>query len=397
MAFSNKVGEVPVESLIRQSLNSSNEALFRILQRGQAETLEDFATLLSPAAGVHIEELAACSQELTQRNYGKTIRLFAPLYLSNECINICKYCGFSRNNAIERITLSMERVASEGRLLASQGFRSVLLVAGEHPKHVSGGYVSDCIKTILPMMPSVSIELAPMETPDYLPLVEAGAEMNVVYQETYHVSTYAKMHIAGPKKDYLWRMDTQERAYAAGFRRLGIGVLLGLHDWRYEAIMLAAHARHLLKHCWKAQVSISLPRLRPAAGSFQPDSALAVTDKAFVQLICALRLFLPPASIVISTRESERMRDGLIGLGITHMSAGASTEPGGYSAFNEDWQQTKPQAGEQFHITDERSPSVVAAKIRERSYEPVWKDFDLAFVEPKVSDDIACENEVAGV
>lgn len=356
-------------------------AVDRIIRAGEARSMEDFALLLSPAATNRIDDLAALSQHTTLRNFGRAMRLFAPLYLSNECINICKYCGFSRNNPIPRITIPLEQVVAETHKLAAKGFRSLLLVAGEHPKYVSNGYVEQCIRQTLAIMPNISLELGPMETADYLPLVEAGAEALVVYQETYHQPTYKELHIAGPKKHYEWRLDTPERGYAAGFRRLGIGALFGLHDWRSEAISLAAHARYLQKQCWKAQLSISLPRMRPAAGGFQPDAKYQLQDRHFVQLIAALRLLLPTAGITLSTRELPQLRDNLIPLGITLMSAGSSTEPGGYSHFDESaWQPEGEQKGEQFHIADNRPPQIVAEAIRSKGYEPVWKDFDQSLV-----------------
>jgi 2-iminoacetate synthase len=227
-------------------------------------------------------------------------------------------------------------------------------------------------------------------------LVDAGAEGLVVYQETYDAEVYAQMHTAGPKRDFGWRMDTPERAYAAGFRRLGIGALFGLSDWRSEALSLAAHARYLLKNCWKAQLSISLPRLRPCAGEFQPLTHLA--DRELLQLICAFRLMFPDVGLVLSTREPAKLRDGLIPLGVTMMSAGSHTEPGGYTgAGKEKLHRTTRgrivELGEesslpadlnatgQFDIADNRSPMEVAAQIRNSGYEPVWKDWDEAFCE----------------
>lgn len=343
--------------------------------------MAEFSALISPHAGGRIEALARHAQNLTQRHFGKVIKLFAPIYLSNECINICRYCGFSRDNEIPRITIPIEQVEEETRKLATQGFRSLLIVAGEHPKYVSNGYVEECVRRSLPIIPSIAIELGPMKTEAYIPIVEAGCEGLVIYQETYHKPTYKVMHLAGPKKKYGWRLDTPQRAYEAGFRRLGIGALLGLYDWRYEAIATAAHAKHLLRHCWKAQISISVPRLRSASGGFQPDRRLIVSDREFAQYICALRMYLPHVSITLSTRESPDLRNGLVSLGITNMSAGSSTEPGGYSHFDETtWTADRIQPGEQFHIADERSPQEVAEMIRKRGYESVWKDFDRSLV-----------------
>jgi 2-iminoacetate synthase len=319
--------------------------------------------------------------------------LFAPLYLSNECINNCSYCGFSRDNAILRVTLSLDDVRQEAAALATQGFRNMLLVAGEHPKFISNGYLRDCVAALHESVPSLSLELGPMEEAEYRPLAEAGAEGLVVYQETYDREAYAEFHTSGPKRDFDWRLATAERAYAAGFRRLGIGALFGLSDWRAEAIALAAHAQWLLRHCWKAQITLSLPRLRPCAGSFEPRETLS--DRELTQLICALRIFLPDVGLVLSTREPAALRDGLIPLGITMMSAGSHTEPGGYTgAGRENLHHTERGrivelaegasewadigATQQFEIADERTPKAVAAQISALGYEPVWKDWDTA-------------------
>ncbi|HWQ90075.1 MAG TPA: 2-iminoacetate synthase ThiH, partial [Clostridia bacterium] len=333
----------------------------------------------------------------TQQRFGKVIRLFAPLYLSNECINNCRYCGFSRDNPILRVTLSPEEVGREARAIMDQGFRNILLVAGEHPKFVSKEYLVDCIRVLHELVPSTSLEIGPMTTEDYRPLVQAGAEGLVVYQETYDRAVYDHMHTLGPKKDFAFRLDTPERAYAAGFRRLGIGALYGLADWRFEALCVAAHAQHLLRTCWKSYVTISLPRLRPCAGEFQPLTHM--TDREMVQLVCAFRVLFPDVGLVLSTREPARLRDGLISLGITMISAGSHTEPGGYTgAGQEKLHQTQKgrvveldanqraaagpnaKATEQFNIADERSAEAVAGQIRRLGYEPVWKDWDAALV-----------------
>jgi 2-iminoacetate synthase len=362
--FSEVLSTLPLTRWIDRARTAREDEALAVLQRGRAHTLEDFAALLSPAAAPHLEALAAQSQRLTRNFFGNTVRLFAPLYLSNECVNVCKYCGFSRHNAIPRITLPLPKVEDETRLLAGRGYRSVLLVAGEHPKYVSNGYVAECVRRCVAIAPQIALELGPLETAEYAPLVNAGAEGLVVYQETYHEPTYREMHTAGPKKDYAWRLDTAERGHAAGFR---------------EAIALAAHARHLLKHCWRSYLTVAMPRLRPAAGGFSVAPENALGDRELVQLLCAMRLLLPTAGIVLSTREAAPLRDGLCKIGVTHMSAGSSTEPGGYSDFDESqWKPTREQPGEQFHIADERPPHVVADMLRRRGLEPVWKDHDLA-------------------
>ncbi|MGE9294970.1 MAG: 2-iminoacetate synthase ThiH [Puniceicoccales bacterium] len=380
-SFAEAFQHLPVTELTDRSYHTDAARVDAVIKRGQARSLEEFSALISPAASERVEELAALSQRLTQRFFGKAVRLFAPMYLSNECVNICKYCGFSRHNDIPRITIPVNKVVEQAARLRRQGFRSLLLVAGEHPKWVSNGYVAECIRATLPHMPAVSIELGPLEVEDYRPLVQAGGEALIVYQETYHQATYEELHTAGPKKYYAWRMDTPERGYEAGFRRLGIGALLGLHDWRYEVLAMAAHAQFLLRKCWKAQVSVSLPRMRPANGGWQPNPEFSMSDRELVQTICALRLFMPHVGVTLSTRESPQLRDGLVPLGVTLMSAGSSTEPGGYDHFDESqWTPTRDQPGEQFEIADERSPSQIAAMIRRHGYEAVWKDFDEALV-----------------
>ncbi len=379
--FSDIYQSIPIEAWVQQSLDTSERTLESILRKGRARSPADFAALISPRASNYIEELAHHSNKITQRHFGKTMRLFAPLYLSNECVNICTYCGFSRNNEIPRITIPLEQVITETKLLANQGFRSLLLVAGEHPKYVSNGYVEKCITHCLEIMPSIAIELGPLETEGYKPLVNAGCEGLIVYQETYHEPTYKEIHPAGPKKNYAWRMDTAQRAYVAGFRKIGLGALYGLHDWRYEALSVSAHALFLLQHCWKAQLSISVLRLRPATGTFTPNQNYHMSDRDITQLVCAFRMLLPHANIVLSTRESPQLRNGLVRLGITTMSAGSSTEPGAYSHYDEsNWSPNLEQPGEQFHIADERTPNEIATMISNQGYEPVWKDFDQSLV-----------------
>ena len=319
---------MPLAGLVKYSLAASAADASESLAKGTL-SLSDFARLISPAAAELLEPLCRRSQQLTQQRFGKVIRLFAPLYLSNECINNCKYCGFSRDNPILRVTLSVEEARREARSLMAHGFRNILLVSGEHPKFVSSGYLAECVRALHEEVPSVSLEVGPMEAEEYRPIVQAGADGLVVYQETYARSVYADMHTAGPKRNFEWRMETPERAYAAGFRRLGIGALFGLSDWRFEALSVAAHADYLLRHCWKAQLTISLPRLRPCAGEFQPLTRM--NDRELVQLVCAFRLMFPDVGLVLSTREPAKLRDGLVLLGITLMSAGSHTEPGGYT------------------------------------------------------------------
>lgn len=387
-----------MSTLVERAANASSSAVRDTLRKSRL-SLADFAVLLSPAAGECLEEMGRRSQAMTRQRFGKVIRLFAPLYLSNECINNCKYCGFSRDNPILRVTLSIDDVRREARQIQAQGFRNILLVAGEHPKFVSNSYLVDCVRALHQDegVPSVSLEVGPMETEEYRPCVEAGADGLVVYQETYDRGVYDAMHTSGPKRDFDWRLETPERAYAAGFRRIGIGALYGLADWRMEALSVAAHADYLLRHCWKSFLTLSLPRLRPCAGEFEPLTHM--TDRDLVQAVCAYRLMFPDVGLVLSTRESPALRNGLIPLGITLISAGSHTEPGGYTgagkehlhrtergrivelaAGSSEWAEPSETtaATQQFQIADQRSAEEVAEFVRQLGYEPVWKDWDTA-------------------
>ncbi len=360
--------------------------------RGRLENrsplLRRFERLIAPAGDGEIQRMAQESAALTRKYFGRTMRLFAPIYLSNECINSCSYCGFSRENAILRVTLEIDEIVKEARHLTEQGFRNILLVAGEHPKFVSVNYLERTVERLSPVVPGLSIEVAPMEVEEYTPIVRAGTEGLVVYQETYNPEIYRELHLSGPKKDYGWRLDTPERGYAAGFRRIGIGALFGLWKWQEEAVALAAHLEHLQRTCWKAQLTVSMPRLRPAAGEFEPRHPLP--DRSFIQVLCALRICFPQVGIVVSTREPAALRDVIAPLGVTMMSAGSHTEPGGYTGQGKDsLHQTVrgravtasgERAEEQFAISDGRSAQEVAARLRELGLEPVWKDWDAAIL-----------------
>lgn len=402
MSFASEFNSLALAEFSTFAQNASaadvETALARSEAGGTRVSLADFAALISPTAAQpqYLEALARRSHDLTLKHFGRVMRFFAPLYVSNECINVCKYCGFSRDNPILRVTLTVDQVATEARFLHDQGFRHILLVAGEHPHFVSDNYLQDCVARLHADWPSISLEVGPMETEQYVPIVQAGAEGLVVYQETYDRGVYDAMHVSGPKTDQDWRLETPERAYEAGFKRLGIGALLGLAPWRSEAVALAAHAAHLLKKCWMAQLTISAPRLRPAAGEFQP--LVNMTDRELVQFVCALRITFPEVGLVLSTRESAKLRDNLVPLGITMMSAGSHTEPGGYTGQGREelhvtkgGRLLKPEppliasegehATVQFEIADNRSPAEVAVRLEQMGYEPVWKDWEAALNE----------------
>jgi len=328
--------------------------------------LTDLAALLSSAALDRLETVAAAARELTVRRFGRTMHMFAPLYLSNECVSECTYCGFQVwNRDIVRRTLSPQEVVSEARYLKHVGFRHLLLVAGEHPKHVSAEYISACVRACASEIPNVSVEVQVWDEDSYRRFVDVGCDGVVVYQEAYDARVYPAYHLKGNKRFFDWRLGAPERAAGAGVRRLGIGTLVGLNpDWRWEVLALSAHARFLMRTRWRCELTVALPRLEPAAGFATPPEVMS--DAQLALSLAALRLVLPDAGIVLSTRERPALRDGLARIGVTHMSAGSRTAPGGYSAPTD--------AEPQFEVADERPAAEVASALADAGFEPVWKD-----------------------
>ncbi|GAC1418997.1 MAG: 2-iminoacetate synthase ThiH [Actinomycetota bacterium] len=364
--FASVLAQTPLAELAAFSLRATDADVSRALQ-ARAPDLRDFAALIGPVAGKRIEEIAQAAHALTLRRFGRTVHMYAPIYLSNECLTTCTYCGFAKGLPVVRKTLSVAQTLREAKLLADRGFRSLLLLTGEHQKLTGVDFLCNHLRALAPIIPQLLVEVQVWDEHEYVLLREAGCDGVVVYQETYDRASYARFHLAGKKRDYEWRLGAPERAAAAGIRRLGIGALLGLHEpWREDAIATAAHGQFLLKDAWRSELSIRLPRIRPSATDYAPKHP--VTDLEMAQLVCAYRLLLPDVGIVMSSREEASFRDHLIPLGVTHTSAGSRAEPEGYSHPGE--------AQEQFEVNDERSPDEVAAAIRAMGYEPVWKDWD---------------------
>lgn len=334
-------------------------------------TEADYMALLSPAAAAYLEPMAQKAHRITRRRFGNTILLYAPIYLSNECHNGCRYCGFSADNKMPRHTLSLDAIEADARVLAEQGFRHVLLLTGEAPKVANVDYLVAATERIRPLFSSIGIEVFPMNTEEYARLIDAGVDALTIYQETYDPGLYAEMHPYGRKRDFAWRLGAPERAGAAGMRKIGIGALLGLGRFRSEAFLAGLHGRYLARHFWRSQLTVSFPRMRPSEIGFQPLHP--VSDRNFVQAICAMRLLLHDAGLVLSTRESATLRDHLLPLGITQMSAGSCTAPGGYAG--------QDRQTEQFAIDDDRTPAEFAEMLRKKGYDPVWKDWDAAFLD----------------
>ena len=336
-----------------------------------AQGPETFALLSSPAAAQFLEPMAQKAASLTAQRHGRVIRFYAPLYVSNECTNTCTYCGFTMENKIRRKSLNDKECAEEAFFLKARGFRHVLLVSGEHQKIVTPEYIGAMVDSCRPHFPSVSIEVAPFKQEAYEMLVAKGVDGLTLYQETYDKKTYAEVHLRGKKKDYDWRLEAPARGARAKMRRINMGVLLGLApDYRFDSVMCAIHLDYMMRNYWRVQYSVSMPRLCSSETDYQP--AVDVSDKEITQLMLAWRLAFPDAGVNISTREPEYLRDGLIGLGVTHMSAESSTEPGGYCNPN--------TALKQFNITDERKVDEIFNVLKTKNYEPVWKDWESCMI-----------------
>ena len=339
------------------------------LKKTGKRTLEDFKALISPAAAPYLEQMATLSHHLTKKRFGNTIQMYIPMYLSNECQNICTYCGFSFDNKIPRRTLTDAEILKEVKIIKEMGYDHILLVTGEANHTVGVNYFERVIKLIKPYFSNISIEVQPLDEPEYSQLIKEGLNTVLVYQETYHQEDYKKHHPKGKKSNFDYRLETPDRLGRAGIHKMGLGVLIGLEDWRTDSFFTALHLDYLEKKYWQTKYSISFPRLRPFSGGLDPK--VEMTDKELVQLICAYRIFDEEVELSMSTRESENFRNNIIKLGVTSISAGSKTDPGGYAATEGEL--------EQFEISDERSPQQVAEMIRAQGYEPVWKDWDRVY------------------
>ncbi|RMD86621.1 MAG: 2-iminoacetate synthase ThiH [Candidatus Dadabacteria bacterium] len=330
----------------------------------------DFLVLISPAAEPFLEEMAQRARQVALSRFGKNIFLYCPLYISNECVNTCTYCGFSRPNKIRRRTLTLDEVFREGEVIRGSGIRNLLLLTGESPKRAPVSYIKDAVCVLRPLFDSIHLEVFPVTVDIYREYLEAGVDGISVYQETYNRDTYKTVHTGGFKMDFDYRLDCPDRVAAAGIRNISIGALFGLSPWREEAAVLAHHLRYLEKTAFRSAISLSFPRLKEAYGA--ESGSHPITDREFVQMVCAFRIFSPDVGINISTREPQWLRDGLISVGITAMSAGSRTDVGGYSM--------EPESDAQFSLDDTRSPREVAEAIASKGYQPVFKNWDAAFL-----------------
>ena len=342
----------------------------RALARPTGKTdLEDFKALISPAAQNYLEQMAQISHARTVERFGYTQQMYAPLYLSNVCSNICTYCGFSANNRIPRKILNEAEIVRELDAVKAIGMDHVLFVTGEANLRVGVPYLKKAFELARNKFSSISMEVQPIDQDAYEILMKSGLSSVLVYQETYNRESYAKYHLKGMKSNFDYRLETPDRLGRAGMKKIGMGALYGLDDWRTDSFMVASHLRYMEQTYWRTRYSLSFPRIRPHEGEFQPVSVM--TDKDLVQLICAYRMLSSEVELSMSTRERPVFRDHAYKVGITTLSAGSKTNPGGYAV--------DPKTLEQFEISDERSPQEVATMLKAGGYEVVWKDWDSTY------------------
>lgn len=364
MGFFDRYAAYSDGNFSRQIRSVSDSDVQRVLDK---HTLSpgDYLSLLSPAATPHLERMAQKSHALTVAQFGRTMVLYTPLYLSNFCTNHCLYCGFSRNNRIVRRQLTVDEVEAEAQAIAGTGLKHVLILTGDAPDIASVDYIESCCKVLGSYFPAIGIEIYALSLADYRRLIESGVDSLTIYQETYNEALYGRLHPKGPKRNFHYRLDAPERACRAGMRSVNVGALLGLDDWQQDAFFTGLHARYLQDRYPQTEISVSLPRMRPHLGGYQPGCI--VEDRHIVQTMTALRLFMPRVGITISTRESARFRDRLLPLGVTRMSAGSCTAVGGRT--------DKAANTGQFDISDERSAPEIVEMLRRSGWQPVFKDW----------------------
>ncbi|WP_215397773.1 2-iminoacetate synthase ThiH [Rheinheimera oceanensis] len=365
MSFYTQWQQQDWQTLQLQSRNFSTAQVQAALHKTRL-ALSDLQALLSPAALPLLPVLAGKAQQLTRQRFGHSVQFYAPLYLSNLCANECTYCGFSLSQKVKRRTLNSTEIAQECLAIKAMGIDQVLLVTGEHERKVGIDYFFDVLPLIRRYFSSVQLEVQPLRTDEYARLKSLGVDAVMLYQETYNAAAYQQYHLKGKKSDIHWRLDAPDRVGQAGIDKIGLGILLGLSDWRTDAILLAQHLQYLQKQYWQCRFSLSVPRIRPCSGGNEVSNP--ISDKELIQLICAFRLFAPELEISLSTRESAEFRQHVVPLAVTSVSAGSKTQPGGYSV--------EPENLEQFSIDDNRSPQQVARALTQQGLQPVWKDWD---------------------
>lgn len=351
----------------RRAIYAKNDADVERALAAERPTMDDFAALVSPAADKYLGEMASKSYATTRRRFGNVMQLYVPLYLANICQNHCVYCGFNCTNKIHRAILTPEEIHAEAQAIKRDPFQHILLVTGEAPRSSSVQYLADSMKIMQRYFEQISIEVQPLDTDEYRLLKDYGLHAVYVYQETYNRDRYPVYHLRGKKTNYRYRLETPDRLCEAGVHKVGLGNLIGLEDWRTEAYFTALHLRYLENRYWRTKYSVAFPRLRPYVGEdgFNPEHP--ASERNLFQLICAYRLLSEDVELSISTRESADFRDRVMPFGVTVISAGSKTTPGGYAHPNREL--------EQWSINDNRTPREVEAAVRAKGLDPVWKDW----------------------
>lgn len=372
--FADVIGQYDWDETLAIVANATDADVRRVLAKASRNvkplTPDEFAILISDAADPYLEDMARLSRHFTRERFGKTISLYIPMYVSNACTNKCVYCGFNHDNPMTRTTLTMEQIDAECRAIKKLGpFQNLLIVSGEYPSLCGVDYLEKTLEVCRPYFHNLTIEVQPLKMELYERLTHSGLNGVVCFQETYHREAYKTYHPRGMKSIYEWRLNGYDRMGQAGVHKIGLGVLLGLEDWRADTVMMARHLRYLQKHYWRTRFSVNFPRMRPSESGYQPK--VVISDRELARLTFAFRIFDHDIDISYSTREAPVYRDNIMTLGVTSMSAGSRTEPGGYVST--------PEALEQFEVSDERTPADVAAAIRRNGLEPVWKDWDMIF------------------
>lgn len=330
----------------------------------------DFMALVSPAATPYLEQMARRSRAITEQRFGKTISIFIPMYITNACTNSCVYCGFNRHNKIPRVILTPDEIEAECRAIKEMGpFENLLIVTGEHPLLAGTDYLEKALRVCRPYFSNLTIEVMPLSAEDYSRLTRSGLNGVICFQETYNRANYKLYHPAGMKSNFEWRVNGFDRMGQAGVHKIGMGVLIGLEEWRTDLTMMARHLRYLRKNYWRTKYSVNFPRMRPSETGYQPN--VVMSDRELAQVTFAFRIFDPDVDISYSTRENHAFRNNMATLGVTTMSAGSKVDPGGYA--------THKESLEQFTISDDTAPDHVAADLRALGREPVWKDWDRVF------------------
>ncbi len=348
-------------AMVRQAADASNPGI------------REFAILLSKAAGSELETMASRAQALTRRHFGRTINLYAPLYLSNYCPSRCTYCGFASDRRIQRHKLSAVELDAECAALKRLGLEEVLLLTGDRLATADYEFVCDSISRAASQFHNVTAEVFAMTESEYAGLAAAGCTAVTLYQETYDPDRYTALHESGPKANYQWRLDAPARALAAGIRSVGLGALLGLNEPIAEVLRLFGHAAWLRRRFWGGGVAVSFPRVRPQSGDYMPE--FSVSERLLAQIVFAFRIAMPEVPLVLSTRESPRFRDGMAGIGISKMSVASRTTVGGYA-------ETAAPSSAQFEIDDDRGVEEFCAMLYAKGLQPVFKNWDAIYRTP---------------